>query len=532
MEFQAVILAAGPGSRMYPLTENMPKALLPVANKPMIWYPIRILQKAGFEEIFIIVLKSQSDVIKKSLVSCNLKCRLHYVQISDEEEVIGTAESLRKIRDKVKNDLMILSCDLITNLELHRLANIHRIRDSDLTAFMYTRDDSSNEAEGKNKKKKKKEATSQCDFVGVSEKDSRLVFLSTAVDVHKDLAIKRNLFMKYPRVLLRTDLIDAHLYLVKKWILDFLIENKSYNSFKGEVLPHLVYKLDARPEVASVDTEQGKEDNTRNNLGTTSKSEIELEQLALSLSTCYRGENIEEGYEASKCYTYISDKNNCIRVNSVQLYMDANRHALRWISSFLPEATDTKSVHFSANTSQRARGNISEVGDAKTGYTTGTSTSKTRGSNTSETGESKAAYQSGPSAPTSKSGTNNAIVESADAKTNTAVERKVGVDQESIIGDGVTIENKCAIKKSVIGNHCRILDNVKILNSVLMDHVTVESGCVIQNSVVCSLAHIKGRCTIKDCQIGYSHTVSDATEANGECLVSAEGGMMTLDNAN
>lgn len=52
MEFQAVILAAGRGSRMYPLNEQLPKALLPVANKPMIWYPIRMLQKAGFEGIF------------------------------------------------------------------------------------------------------------------------------------------------------------------------------------------------------------------------------------------------------------------------------------------------------------------------------------------------------------------------------------------------------------------------------------------------------------------------------------------------
>lgn len=53
-------------------------------------------------EIFIIVLKSQLDRIKKLLLSYNLKCRFHYVQISEEEEVIGTADSLRKIKDKVK----------------------------------------------------------------------------------------------------------------------------------------------------------------------------------------------------------------------------------------------------------------------------------------------------------------------------------------------------------------------------------------------------------------------------------------------
>lgn len=48
MELQAVILAAGRGSRMYPLTEECPKALLPVGNMPVIWYPIQLLEKNGF----------------------------------------------------------------------------------------------------------------------------------------------------------------------------------------------------------------------------------------------------------------------------------------------------------------------------------------------------------------------------------------------------------------------------------------------------------------------------------------------------
>ena len=49
MKFQAVIMAAGIGSRMSPLTDKIPKALLPVGNLPMIWYPINLLEKAGFE---------------------------------------------------------------------------------------------------------------------------------------------------------------------------------------------------------------------------------------------------------------------------------------------------------------------------------------------------------------------------------------------------------------------------------------------------------------------------------------------------
>lgn len=53
-EFQAVILAAGSGSRMYPITEKIPKALLHVGNLPLIWYPVNMLEKAGFEGMVVI----------------------------------------------------------------------------------------------------------------------------------------------------------------------------------------------------------------------------------------------------------------------------------------------------------------------------------------------------------------------------------------------------------------------------------------------------------------------------------------------
>lgn len=49
MELQAVLMAAGGGSRMMDLTYNTPKPLLPVGNKPLIWYPLNLLERAGFE---------------------------------------------------------------------------------------------------------------------------------------------------------------------------------------------------------------------------------------------------------------------------------------------------------------------------------------------------------------------------------------------------------------------------------------------------------------------------------------------------
>lgn len=47
-DFQAVVMAAGKGSRMTELTVDKPKCLLPIGNRPMVWYPLKMLEKAGF----------------------------------------------------------------------------------------------------------------------------------------------------------------------------------------------------------------------------------------------------------------------------------------------------------------------------------------------------------------------------------------------------------------------------------------------------------------------------------------------------
>ena len=52
-ELQAVILAGGEGSKMFPLTEGLPKCLLPIANMPMIWYVVNYLEKSGLKGLYI-----------------------------------------------------------------------------------------------------------------------------------------------------------------------------------------------------------------------------------------------------------------------------------------------------------------------------------------------------------------------------------------------------------------------------------------------------------------------------------------------
>ena len=78
---KGIILAGGKGTRMSPLTKAVNKQLLPIYDKPLIFYPLSILMLAKIKDILIIVNKGQLEQYKKILPNGdNLGIKIQYIE--------------------------------------------------------------------------------------------------------------------------------------------------------------------------------------------------------------------------------------------------------------------------------------------------------------------------------------------------------------------------------------------------------------------------------------------------------------------
>jgi NDP-sugar pyrophosphorylase family protein len=102
---QAVILAAGEGTRLRPLTHSKPKAMIPVANRPVIAHVIDALLANGIRDI-VVVAGYRREYVQRYLNSLDIP-----VTVVVQEKQLGTAHALRCAAPEIREDFMVLPGD-------------------------------------------------------------------------------------------------------------------------------------------------------------------------------------------------------------------------------------------------------------------------------------------------------------------------------------------------------------------------------------------------------------------------------------
>lgn len=129
---KAMIFAAGLGSRLKPLTDTCPKALITVAGKPMLEHVILKLKAAGFDEIVINVHHLAHQIL--AFLEANNNFGIH-IRISDEtDELLDTGGGLEKAArllcpsgpEHADEAYLIHNVDILSNCQLENLMRHHR----------------------------------------------------------------------------------------------------------------------------------------------------------------------------------------------------------------------------------------------------------------------------------------------------------------------------------------------------------------------------------------------------------------------
>ena len=120
---KAFLLAAGHGTRLRPLTDQMPKCLVPIRGVPLLSIWLEICLRHGVDDV-LVNLHSQSRMVRDFLARTHLDIR---VRLFEEPILLGSAGTLRANRAWVASEpsFWVFYADILTTANLTRMADFH-----------------------------------------------------------------------------------------------------------------------------------------------------------------------------------------------------------------------------------------------------------------------------------------------------------------------------------------------------------------------------------------------------------------------
>ncbi|KAL7749212.1 Translation initiation factor eIF-2B subunit gamma [Sorochytrium milnesiophthora] len=462
-EFQAVVLA-GYGNQLYPLTEkeNVPKALLPVADKPMISHVLAWLESAGIQNVIVLGQKGAQDELNTYFSRVYEGRR---PEVVCHEDGLENAEALRRLRDKIKHDFLVIACDSITTLPAHHMLDLFRIQSPNVAAaaLFYDRSmeccaavptsESATEitAYGKYPHYDDITATTSAtvgsDDNGSSTQPLQLLYTTDESDLSSgELSLRMSMLRKFPAVNVSTALHDAHLYVFRRWVIDLIAAKSDIMNIRNDLLP-LLLKCQYAPKLPQcqpvLEAMAGVHHKTmKPSLSASSGSEMVPTPMPSPLGSQFSlYQPLVANESPMRVVLHIARTGVAIRANNVAAYSEISRYLAR-----------SAEQRIAASAELHARSQV------------------------------------GP---------------------------------DSMVGEGSRVGERTSVKKSVIGAHVTVGKNVRITNSVLMDHIVIGDEIKLDGVVVCNGATIHDKSQLKDCIVGGGFTIERETTAKGEKFMHA-----------
>lgn len=126
---QAVVMAGGEGKRLRPLTDNIPKPMLPLGDKPILERIVTQLRDSGIENINVTTHYKQKIISDHFGDGRSFGVNINYVE---EDQPLGTAGSLKRIKH-TGDPILVMNGDVLTDVNFRAMLDFHLEQSSDMT---------------------------------------------------------------------------------------------------------------------------------------------------------------------------------------------------------------------------------------------------------------------------------------------------------------------------------------------------------------------------------------------------------------
>jgi NDP-sugar pyrophosphorylase family protein len=136
--YKAVILAGGLGKRLRPLTSEIPKTLLPIKDKPILYYAIENLKEYGITEIVLSVGYKAKKIADYFGDGANFGVNISY---SQEKEPLGTGGAIKLASKNFQEDFIVLNGDNLADFNFYKMLEVHNRNKAKITIALYPVED-------------------------------------------------------------------------------------------------------------------------------------------------------------------------------------------------------------------------------------------------------------------------------------------------------------------------------------------------------------------------------------------------------